>query len=76
MGFWTKPNPLASRAKVAAATEVERSALKIHGLTQSHYPTELSSRPEYAVADGVEGSAVAFSWFRVEYRSMLYCGCL
>ncbi len=32
-----------------------------------------SSRPESAVADGVEGSAVAFSWFRVEHRSMLDC---
>jgi hypothetical protein len=27
------------------------------------FTIELSSRPESALADGVEGSAVAFSWF-------------
>ena len=43
-------------------------------LHQVQLTTKVSSRPESALADGVEGSAVAFSWFRVEHSSMEDCG--
>ena len=43
-------------------------------LHQSQLTTRVSSRLESALADGVEGSAVAFSWLRVEHSSMQDCG--
>ncbi len=54
----------------AKRSGVEGSALKIHAAHPPPVATRVSSRPESAAADAVEGSAVAFSWFRAEHPAI------